>query len=373
MHSALEIIGLIYDAVAEPPLWQTVLDTFIQATNGIGGSLFVGDAKMDEYGFVCRHRMSEAEAALYHERYAATDGWALRTSAMPEGYVGASHDLWPEAEMLQSPAYQGFYGPRDWHYGMGGIFLRTPTGISAITMLREKAKGPCVEQELNLLRTLLPHLRRGALLHSELTSLRSQRAAFLGHLDRYPQAFLLIDGERRVLVTNTPGREIVTLRDGLRTEGGQLRTSLSKEDSILRDAVRRIAGDRESRVSHLSVTRPSDALPYQLLLMPVPSLGAAPIGISQPSVAVVIIDPENVFSPDTSALRELFSLTPAESRVTTLLVQGQNMEEISEHLGVSLETVRTHVRRVFSKTGTNRQGELIALILRSVPFEETMI
>ena len=126
MHSALEIIGLIYDAVAEPPLWQTVLDTFIQATNGIGGSLFVGDAKMDEYGFVCRHRMSEAEAALYHERYAATDGWALRTSAMPEGYVGASHDLWPEAEMLQSPAYQTCSGTLTGGTGSCMLTLTSP-------------------------------------------------------------------------------------------------------------------------------------------------------------------------------------------------------------------------------------------------------
>ncbi|HTC91346.1 MAG TPA: helix-turn-helix transcriptional regulator [Bryobacteraceae bacterium] len=369
MPDALEIIGLIYDAVADASLWQKVLDTFIQATQGIGGSLFVGDPRMDAYAFVRRYRMSEEEAALYFERYAASDGWALRVAGLPEGFVGASHDIWSEDDMLKSPAYQGFYGPRNWHYGMGGIFLRTSTGVSAMTMLREKEKGPCGEPEMALLRTLLPHLRRAALLHSELTSLRSQRAVFLVHLDRYPQAFLLIDAERRLLVANTPGREILGLRDGFRLEGGQIRLAWSKEDSTLREVVREIAINRESPVSRLSVTRPSQASPYRLLLMPVPSFGAAPLGISQPAVAMVIINDDGGFSPDTSALSALFSLTPAEVRVTSLLVQGRSTEEIATELGVSLETVRTHVRRVFSKTATNRQGELIALVLRSVPFE----
>lgn len=369
MEIAAEIIGLIYEAVADPSLWQKVLDTFVRATNGIGGSLFVGDSRFDEYAFARRFGMSEEEAALYLERYASSDVWALRVSEVPEGYVGLGNEWWPEEEMIKSPAYREFYGPRNWHYGMVGIFLRTPSSISGISTLREKEKGPFREPEQALCRTLVPHLRRGALLHAELTSLRSQRAAFLGHLDRYPHAFLLVDLDRRVLVANTPGTEILSLGDGLRTERGQLRALSSKEDLELRDVVRQIAGDRQSRVSRLYVTRASPASPYRLLLLPVPSLGAAPLGGSQPAVAIVIIDADSAFTPDASALAELYSLTPAEARVTSLLVQGRSMEDVASQLGVSLETIRTHVRRVFSKTGTNRQGELIALVLRSVPFE----
>jgi DNA-binding CsgD family transcriptional regulator len=367
MRRELQLIGMIYDAVADPSLWQDVLDTFVRMNRGIGGSLFVGDARMDEFAFVYRHRMSKEEGALFMERYAASDEWAHHTATMPEGFVGASHDIWPEAEMVQSEAYRGFYGPRNWHYGMGGIFLRTPTSVSAITMIREKEKGPCGERELNLLRTLMPHLRRAALLHVELTTLRSQRAAFIGHLDRYPQAFLLTDAKRRLFFSNIPGREIMDLGDGLRAEAGQLRASSTREDAALRSAVQDIATDGASGMGRLSIARPSGGTPYRLLLMPVPSLGA-PFGNAQAAVAIVIIDADSASRPDPSALEALFALTPAEIRVTSLLVQGRSMEEIAAELGVSLETVRTHVRRVFSKTATNRQGELIALVLRSVPF-----
>ena len=66
-------------------------------------------------------------------------------------------------------------------------------------------------------------------------------------------------------------------------------------------------------------------------------------------------------------LCELFSFTPAEARVAGKLALGRSLEEIAVELGISLETVRTHAKRALSKSGTDRQGELISLMLRSVP------
>jgi DNA-binding CsgD family transcriptional regulator len=50
------------------------------------------------------------------------------------------------------------------------------------------------------------------------------------------------------------------------------------------------------------------------------------------------------------------------------LVAGRSVEEIGAESGISTETVRTHVKRVLSKTATGRQAELISLVLRTVPF-----
>jgi DNA-binding CsgD family transcriptional regulator len=212
----------------------------------------------------------------------------------------------------------------------------------------------------------MPHLRRAALLHSELNSLRSQHAAFAGQLDRSPQALLLTDVERRILFANAPGRAITKGKDGLSIELNQLRASSSTEDAILGKSIREVAANGESGTRGLTVTRPSGGTPYSVLVMPVPSFGA-PLGMPPPAVAVMITDPDRPVSLDPNALQTLFSLTPAEAKVTSLLVQGRSMEQIAAWLAVSLETVRTHIRRVFSKTATTRQGVLIALVLRTVP------
>jgi DNA-binding CsgD family transcriptional regulator len=54
--------------------------------------------------------------------------------------------------------------------------------------------------------------------------------------------------------------------------------------------------------------------------------------------------------------------------VAAKLGTGIRAEDIAAKMRVSVETVRTHIRHILSKTSTGRQGELIALILRISPF-----
>jgi DNA-binding CsgD family transcriptional regulator len=67
---------------------------------------------------------------------------------------------------------------------------------------------------------------------------------------------------------------------------------------------------------------------------------------------------------DTSALalQQLFELTPSETQVCRSLAQGQSIDDIASACGISISTVKTHLHHIYGKTGTGRQGELIALI-----------
>jgi DNA-binding CsgD family transcriptional regulator len=85
-------------------------------------------------------------------------------------------------------------------------------------------------------------------------------------------------------------------------------------------------------------------------------------------VAVLIIDAASPPPLDPDVLQQMFSLTAAEARLAGKLALGWSIEEIATESGISIETVRTHIKRVLSKTATSRQGELISLVLRSVPF-----
>ena len=130
-------------------------------------------------------------------------------------------------------------------------------------------------------------------------------------------------------------------------------------------AIEEAATGRGRPLCRIEVERPGrDKPPYRLLLIPVPSAA----GLFQPTAAVLIIDTEAKPELDPEVLSELFFLTPAEARVTAKLGVGRSADEIAEEMSVSLETVRTHIRRVLSKTGTGRQGELISLVLRTAPF-----
>jgi DNA-binding CsgD family transcriptional regulator len=81
-----------------------------------------------------------------------------------------------------------------------------------------------------------------------------------------------------------------------------------------------------------------------------------------------IIDPDERTALDTRALRQLFRLTPAEIQLSIALVNGKSVEEYADEAAISLNTARTHAKRIYSKTGVRRQSELVRI--GSLVFEE---
>ena len=66
-------------------------------------------------------------------------------------------------------------------------------------------------------------------------------------------------------------------------------------------------------------------------------------------------------------LVKLYGLTPAETRILVFLAQGMSLPEAAATLGVGEATVKTHMHNVFAKTGTNRQAEVVKLVMSALP------
>jgi DNA-binding CsgD family transcriptional regulator len=65
-------------------------------------------------------------------------------------------------------------------------------------------------------------------------------------------------------------------------------------------------------------------------------------------------------------LRQLYRLTPMETRLAMGLVEGNSLDHCCHELGIRRSTGRMHVRNLFVKTGVRRQAELVSLLLRSI-------
>jgi DNA-binding CsgD family transcriptional regulator len=171
-----------------------------------------------------------------------------------------------------------------------------------------------------------------------------------------------------VLYANAAAREIAALGNGLKIENGRIRLTAPRQSTALLEALGDVAAGRGAPVRRMDAPRRHPIGPYRLLIMNVPGSSALPLGVSQPAATILVIDNEASSEPDLTILRELFSLTKAEARITAKLALGRSVEEMATDLGITVETARTHVRRVLSKTSTGRQGELISLVLRMAPF-----
>ncbi len=361
------LISLIYDSVADSSRWAVFLAAFAEAIHAEKANFAIRNTSEVGFAFACSHGWSAEAGQLYLERFAAIDPWRMGAAGWPESAVGTDTDLCSRQEMESSVAFREFYVPNNAIHGMGGTVLATDAAQSLIIAVRGAVAGPFGEFEKGVLRPLMPHLRRAALLHGELHSLRRQLAMFTAHLDRYSHAFYLTDQAARLLYVNAAGRELGALRDGLVIDNSRFTIMSASDNAVLQRAIAEISARRGAPLRRILASRPSHSEPYRLILMPVGESGMIPLGVSVSTVSILVVAPGLHAEPDVPVLRELFLFTPAEARVAGKLALGRSVEEIAAETRVSVETVRTHLKRILAKTGTVRQGELISLILRSVP------
>ena len=92
-----------------------------------------------------------------------------------------------------------------------------------------------------------------------------------------------------------------------------------------------------------------------------------PIAGSEPPLVLILCEGRQV---DHFNLREQFfsayRLTRSERLTAHEILSGKSVSETAEAMNLSLATVRSYMKQVFSKTGVHRQGELISLYFMSI-------
>lgn len=178
---------------------------------------------------------------------------------------------------------------------------------------------------------------------------------------------VVLIGQGGLLFANRAARSLHEAGDGLVID-----TRLRSASANLNRELRRLLEDSctaarngHEHLSSLSVPRPSGRRDLLLIACALPDLPASTAsGQDDTALSVVFLsDPERRPELPGPVLAELFDLTPTESAVARALARGKRSDQVASELGVSQTTVAFHLRNLFDKTGTNRQAELIALIL----------
>jgi DNA-binding CsgD family transcriptional regulator len=85
------------------------------------------------------------------------------------------------------------------------------------------------------------------------------------------------------------------------------------------------------------------------------------------AAAIFVQDPVVVPLYPGEAFAKLYGLTGGELRVLLAMAPGLGAKEAADMLGISETTAKTHLQRIFSKTNTSRQTELMNLLRASTP------
>jgi DNA-binding CsgD family transcriptional regulator len=250
-------------------------------------------------------------------------------------------------------------------YTFGGTIEQDASIVAYITSQRGSRTGPFGRDAAALLNTLMPHLRRGVQLHQRMALLEG---AFTGVVEQLAVGVIFVDRTGAVLVMNRAAQRCVDQRDGLRLDGRHLRCEDRGQAAILRSLIHRAAmtcaGNGLSPGGLLTVRRESGLRPFSLLVSPLRV--AHPVwGAKRPAACIFVTDPDAQHEPSEAVLQRLFGLTRAEAKLAVCLFQGKALDTAAAVLSLTRETVRTYLKRIFQKTATRRQAELVALLWRT--------
>ena len=182
-------------------------------------------------------------------------------------------------------------------------------------------------------------------------------------LDYVALGMVLLDGAGQVLFANRSAREQAAGLDGF-TLRGRFTASPPANARALNEAVAAAIKAGLAGKEHVSCAALPRASEARDMLVVACALDATNLQSPPAPAAVAFIsDPLRRRHVPGDILASLFGLTPAECQVALRLAQGRRLEEIAAQLDVSQTTIAYHMRNVYQKTGTNRQSDLIALVL----------
>lgn len=357
------LIEHLYEAAIDSALWPGTASRIAEAFGSISTvvKLHTNGAQVNLLECTDNLVVSEREQAWANEWH-RRDLWVERSVACGMSCVITDEHLVTREEQLHSGFYQEWLCHLGIYHMLGAVFPAGDGAIGVLGIHRAQSAGTYDSTERQRAAFLLPHLQRALRLGQRFTAVSYQHAAALQALDRLDTGVLLVDSTCRIILASAMAETLLRDNPELTVKGGRLLTQHRALQSLVLAATDTAQVRMTNVGAVLSIVRPH-RLPLTLEVAPLrPSTSM--FGEQRPAALVFIRDPETPIS--VAHLRELFGLTRAEGAVAAALGQGSSLDEIAVMMGVGLATVRSHLKRILAKTGTHRQGEVVALLGRSL-------
>jgi DNA-binding CsgD family transcriptional regulator len=356
-----EIVDALYEAAFIAERWPAVLASVADRVGAKNGVVFVFADGMPGRG-----KTTPSQQALMDQILAdpalqfAPAAIAARLSAHPGGFIDADGLLTPE-EIRNDPLRIRLRSAG----GLGaqaGTVIPMPSGeLTMFVFERALGSGAHTSESIAMLDQMRPDMARASLAAARLRLEQARGTVDALAMIGLPAAVLAAN--RRVRVTNA----LFEREKGLfiSTAFGAIALAHPQANQLFQEALRATGGAPVLR----SIPVPSQAsLPLVVHVLPL-KRDAHDLFSGGDLLVVATVISASVLVPSPTILTGLFDLTPAEVRLATALAKGLNLKTAAVEAGLQFSTVRTYLNRIFRKTGTHQQSELVALLKSTHPFQ----
>jgi DNA-binding CsgD family transcriptional regulator len=344
--------------------WRSLLREIGEYLKGTAVALTYHDFQ-ENRGVICFSSGYNLQYAnSYASHHSRQNAWLARESDYrPEGTIHIGEHLVPEAKLMMTELYRDWLQPQNLHHRLCAVLSRDGATAVFLEVMRPQAGMRFDQDDIKAYHVLVPHLQRLLRMHYRIVGLETERDAALHALDYLPWGVILIDSYGNRLAANCRAQEILAAREGLMVHGDSVRAVLRDEsvrlDRLLSSA---LEGTKDGAGGTLSITRPLKASPLIVVVVPLRSQSEG-LPDRAPAVGIFMSDPDVRLDGSEQHLRELYALTVVEARLATRLLQGKSIDEAAAEMGVTVNTTRAYLKRIYCKIGVRRQSELMRRLL----------
>ena len=368
-HALSDTIGAIYDCALDPDRWRDACRRMADLCESTAGGMCVHDIRnvqndqLYEFGY-------QPEFLHLFEKHYPQSPIAAASIVGEVGDVFTLTQVCSDEELFESRFYRELLQPFGYLDFIGFMALRAGARVASIHTSRSELAPRYGARDISVFELLSPHVCR-ALAISDALDIRTLRSEMLeATLDGLAAGVYLTKRDGRVVYMNAAAERQVKTGDAIRIVNNRIFPNDPETCAAIAKAIDEVATDETDAgpAGHSLAIPDANGAGYVATLLPLErgrrQSIMAPFAAS---VAIFAQDPAQVPLMPGESFARLYHLTGGELRVLLALAQGLGAKEAADMLGIGEPTVRTHLQRMFSKTGTSRQAELLQLLQKSAP------
>lgn len=359
-----DLIGDIYDAALDPSRWRGVLGKTCEFVGGSSAVLYWHDAASERSAALHLFNEDPYYTKLYFDKYVKLNPMFPAATFVESGVVHSAFDLIPQEEIVKTRFYREWMKPQGMMDALGAVLEKGIARAALLNIRWVESDAALDEESRRRLALLVPHFQRAVAIGRLFDQNKATRESLTETLDHVEAGVFLVDPDGRVVLANLQGRKM--LEDGtlMQVRRDMLTAVCQDANRMLREVIAAAAnGDGSLGIRGVALPLSVSHSQWFAHVLPLTSGLRRQAGSAHGAVAAVFVRRSSPEDPSSlEALARRYDLTAGELRVVDAVMKVNGMKAIAELLGVSQETVKSHLHSIYRKTGTQRQNALVKLV-----------
>ena len=359
-----QIIDDLYAGTLEASAWDRALIGLADLIGSSGALLFSVNPTTavilrDEI-----HRLDRDAVSAYRTLWISQDIRLAPALQVPIAEPMFERMLGIEEKWKSTEIFNDFAVPRDMPYFLATWLHKAPDKVVALSFQGNRRRGPFDESEACQIKSLMPHLRRALEIRDRLETQQIRANTLSSAIEGLQFGLFVLDGKGCILDASGLAQEMLRQEPAIRREKDHTLWLRDPAGSQLRSLVRTSKLSKGNSGGVFNVPRAGGLQSLSVFVSPMPAVPVTWTG-ADPRWLVFILDPERRAAPAAAIISCDLGISEREAEIAALLAIGYDLSRVSQRLGISVHTARSHLKHIFSKTGIQSQGDLLRRILTS--------